>query len=101
MSDLENCIICGTKFQWEWTDFHGIAKCTTCGMIYDMKGFNGVKETVCSVKEGAMPTIKEYWEVTKEKMFFGHMVKPTDEEKVMHTKMIEWVREHHPEELNK
>ena len=43
---MTKCVICGTDpLQWDWTDFHGIGRCTTCGLTYDMKGFNGVVET--------------------------------------------------------
>ena len=97
---MNECVVCGTSpLITDFTVFHGIAACEVCGVTYAMKGFYDREETVCTMTEEAIAVIKEYWEETKQHMWFSFC--ETEQQKIDRVKVNKWTLENHPEIFEK
>lgn len=67
------CILCGSGRSFQWTDTHGIAVCSKCGLPYRLYHYeNDVrveKPPECTIKSEWVPLAREYWTETRRRVF--------------------------------
>lgn len=65
MSVGDLCVVCDSERIVSFTDLHGQADCVRCGTPYLLAGYNDRTETVCSLKDEALPLVRAYWTETR------------------------------------
>ena len=72
------CLICENELVCEWTDLHGVGRCTTCQCTYTILQYDesGKRipdaEPIVSIKDEYISPLKEYWRETGRRMGLGN-----------------------------
>lgn len=61
------CVVCGKDSGFRWTDSHGIGACSNCGCCYRVYHYDENNKPIekppeCTIKEGFLQIIKDYWD---------------------------------------
>ena len=71
MSD--KCAICESTLRFKWSDTHGVAVCTTCGLPYRLYHYENDervdKPPSIAVTDEWMPIGRKYWQETRRRTF--------------------------------
>lgn len=72
-----NCIVCGKAPYFAWTDTHGVAACSVCGMPYRLffydKDGNRIegREPEPAMDETGIEIAKRYWSEERRRVYPG------------------------------
>jgi len=64
---MDNCKLCEEPLSFRWTDTHGVAVCSNCGLPYTVYHYDDDKQRIekppsVAIKESWIPIGKQYWE---------------------------------------
>ena len=74
IEDGMKCDCCGEEISFRWTDAHGVAVCTNCGLPYRIYHYDDSEKRIEKAPEitlnpEAIEIAKEYWEETHDRVF--------------------------------
>lgn len=72
-----DCLICGTPFAFEWSDYHGEGLCLSCGTPYQLyiygPGDGRIQDSLPMLKlrSDFIEPMRAYWNETRRNMALG------------------------------